>query len=265
MAGAGTYLPFGPVKSAPFKLGIPRADQRGLNSRTRTFKQPLDHVAEFSIESPLQTDSNWLMIQSFDDSPLKHYSVLVKVVIGATTYRVYGMGVYLEEVKVSTARNEPIITNLNFDVGRWNGVHTSKQYTETDVTESTTVPQVWKDGKVAIVSGFSDTGNLDMVDSWDITFKNNYSKRGSWSTLYPRDSQEQGIDVTGSVTLDLEDLDQLSALLAEETGVIDFFTEATDKITATGVSFDSVDIDFEEISLIQQTIPFTADSISFTT
>jgi hypothetical protein len=267
IAGGAVYQYLGPIKSAPFKAGMPRADSRGLNSRIRVHKPPLDHVAELSVEVPLQTDTNWLLIQDIDDATLKQYSLLVLVTVGATTYRVYGRGVYLDEVTVGTETNAVITAKIKFSVGRWDGVYTAAQHTETEEAASTTVPQVWKDGKVTkvVASGWTTTGDQDHVQAWEITIKNNYKKKHGWTNLYPRDQQEEGFDVSGSITFDFENLAELTELLSENEGDIDFFTETTDKITAEDVTFDNIDIDIAELVLLEQKIPFTADDVSFTT
>jgi hypothetical protein len=267
IAAGQVYQYLGPISTAPFKAAIPRADVRGTNSRIRQFKPPLDHIAELSVEVPLQTDTNWLLIQDIDDAALKQYSLLVMITIGATVYRLYGRGVYLEEVTVSTETKALIKTKITWSIGRWDGVYVAAQHTETEEAASTTVPQVWKDGKVTFVvaSGWTTTGDMDHAQAWSITIKNNYQKRHGWTNLYPRDQQEEGFDVSGSITFDMEDLAILTELLAENTGDIDFFTEATDKITATGVDFENVDFDMAEIKLIDLEVPFTADDVSFTT
>lgn len=270
------YSYIGPVRSLSVGHKRERVDTTGCGSRTRRHGQQVKQDDTLSIEVPLQihagaSNDNWDMVKevvTFAANLLKQFSIVWKV--SAAGQYFLADGVYLDDVEISTALNELIVAKITFSVRRIQGPDTiaglSVNTVGTWETAYTDHLQIWNEGAVNLVgAGWTQAaGALDDVSAWSVSIKNNIEKIWGWTNIYPTGAFPKALEVSGSLTFFLEDYAQLTELTAETYEELHLDIDAAEGIEITNATFDSFDIDYSEVDLIEYTIPFVGNVPSFT-
>lgn len=273
LLNGGTYVHFGPVRSLSVGHKRERVDTTGVGSRTRREGQQVKQDDTLSIEVPLQIDAagvldNWEMLITAATTPLQNYSIAYCV----DTQYFIAKGVLVDEVEVSTALNELIILKFTFSVQKIDGPYANVTLAGMNLATLTAIQTddlaVWKDGYIAKVDGASGTWTtpdalVDEANSWSVSIKNGVEKIWGWTNAYPRSAYPKALEVSGSVSLFLENYNELGELSGETYSELHFYVSATKYIKVTNATFDSVDVDYSEVDLIELSVPYVGNVPSF--
>lgn len=276
--GATACYEIEPIDTASIGLLRERLNKAGLGSRTRKHKNVIKIDPAFSMEFPMEDTANYnwdlaKMIQDTTGTSPSQVALLIwfdtnrdgVMDAAATDFYIWAWGAFVNELGVTSNTNEEIKLKVDFLVSTWN-VSTTKDATFTGFNSAASDINIWLDGdwtKTA-ASGWTTTGAVDEAGGWSCTIKNNMEKRFGWTVASARSAEKGGMDVTGSVSIDLHDKLEIDELTGEKVGDLTLNLNAADFITVTDAAYDTLGIDLSPNELIEQEIEWTGDSVVLT-
>lgn len=287
------------VQTVSVSMPRERGNVKGTGQRTRSHKNIMKELGTLSIDclaNGSDTDS-WGIVQTADDAPILAATTpgqcAIYIVVDAnrdagtdpagetgTDLWIYTYSAFLNKVDISSAVNDWTKFKMDFLIGHWVDPTTTlpaeintAASPSTGWKASTGTPVNWTSGAVATIDGgggldttWSTAENpMDYVESYTLSINANLIPRYGWTNAWPRAIEKGALDITGSLVVDLnENYYQIQDIVDEEVDTLRFYVTATDYVTLTQANWDAVNLDWNEVALTMQNIPFTADSCAFT-
>lgn len=283
------YIELGIVNNAKITFNKENLETKGLNYDYVTENQSGKKDVQVTLEGEWTsgaTDNDWeTFIDNFDATTEVSYSIILKELDDASADHYYwATGCVMGKVGISATIGEVIKVNVDLSGIFYNNntddpsISTNEaRYAGGDGTTgfddnlfSVQAGDLWTKSvleKVA-ASGWTNTGDIDEATAWEIEM--NYNVQTKWhmnGNDYPARTQRTGYNVTGKVTIDFENTDELEELLSDTGGTLQInLNHPTDTkyLNLVGVLYESIDLDVSEWEMVEMEVPFKARTLAFT-
>lgn len=261
-------------------LDYERIKHYGLGNRTRTYKNVIKITGPVVIDAVLAennaTGDNWdlaKMVMDTDGTTPSQCLLLIHVDVNrdasrdaGTDFFFYTWGAVMNEVTISSKNNDINRLKYTFDAPNWTigtALPAGAGGAITGYTDPSGSASPWTEGSWVKAATWQDGGStVSHAESFDITIRNNIIPRFGYTNKYARRVEKQALDITGNLSVDFQDLAEITELTAEEDANTTTVTVATGETAViTNMNYDTVGIDFGEAAPVIQKIPWTADSV----
>ena len=259
---AGAFTPLVPVTNVKTSFMKDILESKGIGFNYVQANQYGKEEATVSLEGEL-TDSFMAFAYTILAATEAGYSIWVKDSTASVNYKISGCRP--SKLKLSTSAGE--VVKLTFELSCTKAT-TGAVSTSTLAAPSAITPINWS--LTSVTPGGSLNATITGYSSWEISLDYGVMKKFGFVATTPRRIQRTGYAVSGKITSDFEDLNQLTDFLNGDQGtlVFNFDTGATlgagyDALTVFGVRYENIDLDIKPWDLVELPLSFKGTTAVF--
>jgi hypothetical protein len=278
-AGAPTVYELAGIENLDLGFVRDRINIKGLGSQTRQFKNVIRSEDTLSFDCILNETANYSwdlakMIQDTTGTSPSQCGIVFHLDAdrggktdrdaAGTDYYIYTHGAFLDELTIKSKVNDVSRLTVNFKCTIFGVSQTLADTSVNTWTVTSGGANPWIEDSWTKAATWQDGGGaLNGMQDYEINIKNNGTLRTGFTNTYAAGYEKGNIDVTGNLTVDFQDDDEIVELTAEEdANTTTVVIATTESATITNMNYDQVGINFtSEGAPLLQKIPWTADSV----
>ncbi|KKN31652.1 hypothetical protein LCGC14_0821700 [marine sediment metagenome] len=215
-----------------------------------------------------------IFTEAFDVAPTSYVFIISdNTNPSASTNLEYYYGCTLDEIEITIEEGEPIGLSMSFIRSHFlssaSELHVSSSNTY-NAYPATIVYLLWSDVTISKVAatGWTNTGVLPNVSSMTITVSQGGEKKFRINgSKMPKDVHFGEFMISGSMTIDYDNLDEITEVESEKEGDLEVVISPTAglvaTITLTGSVYEGFPFDSEVNSLITADVDYSSDAVTF--